>query len=486
MILYFLKFTLLLGVALCGYQLYFGKDKRFAFNRIYLLVTLAFSLFFPLVSLDAVFERAGEDWVDQSHNRMEGGSFGQIVEDATSRVEIAVVSGYTSSWVYVVYGLGFLFFIVRFIGNISRLFSRIRRAQHQISELYVLALSDEKTSPFSFGKYIVVNKAEYTEGCISQQVMEHEIAHVMYKHSIDRILMEVLLILLWFHPFVWMYKWLIECNHEYAADDYVLQRYDAHTYGYQLLAYLEGSHVPMPSSGINFKQIKNRIQMMKKLKTPNARYFPVLVLFLLFFALSAFTVQLIDKGDVASDRSSFVVLVDVGHGGRDTGATVASTGTAEKDLVLAIASAIRDESAGSTTKVVFTRSDDQEVTLSKRVSLVQDFGADLLISLHINSHDDTKNQGVELYVSEKNQTPELSRAYAMQVAKTFMPGDAGMAGIKSADFYVLREAGCPALLLNLGYMSNPSDLDYLQNPSNQQQIARNILDSVEQIALMKQ
>jgi hypothetical protein len=145
-------------------------------------------------------------------------------------------------------------------------------------------LVQEKTLPYSFFKYIFVNQADFENGKIEKELLIHEEAHCLQYHSIDLILLELIIIFFWFNPAIWLFKKAILLNHEYYADNRVLTDSDSNNY-YQLLVNLvvQNNTYHMVS---NFKYtfIKNRLIMLTTQSEPsnNAifRKIPAILLFL--------------------------------------------------------------------------------------------------------------------------------------------------------------------------------------------------------------
>lgn len=172
-----------------------------------------------------------------------------------------------------------------------------------------------------------------------------------------------------------------------------------------------------------------------------------------------------------------LILIDPGHGGRDSGA-LSEDGLQEKDVVLDIAKAMANWNASlldNKYSIYLTRSQDTLITLDDRTLLAKYLKPDLFISLHCNHIDDSRINGVELYTYDDN---ELDLLYAMAISnelnqklgfKTREP--------KQANFQVLRETKeyCPSVLLELGYLSNIDEVNYLSNIEKRKALALAIL-----------
>lgn len=194
-----------------------------------------------------------------------------------------------------------------------------------------------------------------------------------------------------------------------------------------------------------------------------SRIFKTLALCLLLLSLSS------------SSVSKRVIVIDAGHGGKDTGAKTSFVH--EKDFTLAIAKKIKTLAKDSNVKIVLTRKDDSFVSLDERVKMINAIKPDRLISLHINKSDkDTKN-GYEFYVSVKNKAFAESLALASKILPD-LPRKLGFNKIAKANFYLLRSVDIPAMVLELGYLSNKRDQAFITSDEGQEQIARSIVASL--------
>lgn len=179
--------------------------------------------------------------------------------------------------------------------------------------------------------------------------------------------------------------------------------------------------------------------------------------------------------------SSLRVVLDPGHGGHDVG-TIGVSGRYEKDLVLNIALLTREALIDQSTKagvhldVWMTREDDRFISdvNHERAKMVYEHGGDVFISIHANSFTDPRVSGTETYYYESNA---LMLARIMQRALVQATGFNDR-GIRQADFYMLKETGLPAILLELGYVTNEAEEKKLWDDSVQKKIAKAIAEGV--------
>ena len=170
------------------------------------------------------------------------------------------------------------------------------------------------------------------------------------------------------------------------------------------------------------------------------------------------------------------IVIDPGHGGKDPGAT--GGGVREKDIALNVAKKIGAflEAKGCT--VMFTRETDIFVELSDRARMANSANANLFVSVHCNSvRDNARATGMEVY--HYTRASEASKRAACVIYDKLLPvcGLRGR-GVKAKDLAVLRETAMPAVLVELGFISNPNDRAKLTNFEWQYDAAQAIADGI--------
>lgn len=153
------------------------------------------------------------------------------------------------------------------------------------------------------------------------------------------------------------------------------------------------------------------------------------------------------------------IVIDAGHGGKDPGAI--GNGLQEKDLTLSISKKISAELRRHNIEVIETRKDDSYVTLKQRTDLANNSFADYFVSIHVNAFPDIAINGLETYYYLDSTT---GKAFATNVHNEVWA--AGIfrfdRKIKYDNFHVLRETNMPAILAELGFITNKEDSDVLK------------------------
>jgi N-acetylmuramoyl-L-alanine amidase len=194
-------------------------------------------------------------------------------------------------------------------------------------------------------------------------------------------------------------------------------------------------------------------------------------------------------------KSTFKVVIDAGHGGMDYGASTANT--KEKDITLALSKALQQKALGTNISISFTREGDElpvagniKESLKKRVALVQETDADAMVSLHVgNAHPlSTKDlHGIHAFIAGKNEESAImSRSLATALLNGLTGGPLDVMPTiqqRSEGIYVLDNNLKPAVLLEVGYISNSKDLVILSDADEINLLAERILLGLQQYAV---
>ncbi|MBN2016997.1 MAG: N-acetylmuramoyl-L-alanine amidase [Candidatus Cloacimonetes bacterium] len=216
------------------------------------------------------------------------------------------------------------------------------------------------------------------------------------------------------------------------------------------------------------------------------------------------------------------IVLDPGHGGKDPGAVGRIIGLQEKDIVLKIAKKVKNLlEQNLDVKVLLTREDDRFVSLGDRTDFANENQADIFVSIHCNAAYNTKANGSEVYYLSTAQTHEARAVEAMenevikfedkesiarysdldfilydmrqteylnessefsemcqnQLVKNLTTKDNG---VRQANFYVLRGAFMPAILVEIAYLSNKYEEKKLKSTDFQDKAAKAIYTSIKQ------
>lgn len=252
--MYLLKSTACLATLFLFYKLFLEGQNMHKFKRFYLLAALVLSFGIPLITFTTYIQVP----IAIYKTPLE---YGNINTTET----IAEPTNYWPYLIWSIYGLGVLIFSIKFFKNSTNLFLKIKQNPKQRLENHTNVLLTEKTTPHTFLSYIFLNKKAYQHKQIPKEVLLHEITHAKQKHSIDVLLIEVLQVIFWFNPLIYFIKHAIKLNHEFLADQAVLnQGADTINYRKILLAFSSNATEPQMANSINYSSIKKRFTVMKK------------------------------------------------------------------------------------------------------------------------------------------------------------------------------------------------------------------------------
>lgn len=163
--------------------------------------------------------------------------------------------------------------LVKFFMNLKVIISHIKKRSYVKTQGIKLYESDH-LAPFSFFTFVFLPR-EMINSNVYKQVMIHELAHARHWHSLDRILIDLIVALLWFNPFIYWYRNALKAVHEYQADEFVLRRFPDKI-AYQEILFLQ---LFKPAFGLanhfNTSLIKKRIVMMNQRKMNIYRWLPL-------------------------------------------------------------------------------------------------------------------------------------------------------------------------------------------------------------------
>ena len=221
------------------------------------------------------------------------------------------------------------------------------------------------------------------------------------------------------------------------------------------------------------------------------------------------TTDTTERRPTSNRKGTYTIVVDPGHGGHDSGAV--GNGYREKDLALQVGLKLGKE-LGKDYNVIMTRTTDIFKTLQERPEIGNVRSADLFVSVHLNSGGNSSASGTEVYYYAKKDADNYSR----DVAKFNNTVDSGVAmsdyalkdinyrmnqtrssalaqdvlngllsnfatkdrGVKSANFAVLRGSNSPSILIELGFVTNYSDVSQFVNDFDQERAAKAIADAI--------
>lgn len=169
------------------------------------------------------------------------------------------------------------------------------------------------------------------------------------------------------------------------------------------------------------------------------------------------------------------VMIDAGHGGSDPGA-ISYSGKFEKDFTLPIALKVADRLAEEALiQPILTRDDDTYTSPSERAARANRLGVDLFVSIHMNASDSRSVKGTETYYW-RDDSLEFAQIVHQELLKAVGSSDRK---VKKERFVVVRETTMPAVLLEIGFISNADEEEKLLNEQVQDRVAEAIVAAIK-------
>jgi Antirepressor regulating drug resistance, predicted signal transduction N-terminal membrane component len=277
---YLAQSVLISGGFLTIYHLFLKRDTFFTENRLFLLSGLVLSLTFPLIKIQRT--------IITTKPLIINASTGNQTNALANPVETAFTLENILLGIYLLVSLVLL---VRFLLQLSSLKKLAAQAKMWREHPYLHVETEKKITPFSFFNYLFYNPKLFSPTELNT-VLAHEKVHARQFHTLDILLLELLKIVFWFNPVLWLYKPAIKQNLEFLADKHTLENAtDKKDYQYLMLKQaVDHQNFRLTNSFYN-SLIKKRIVMLNQNQSKRISVFktllvlPLLGLFLVSFSI---------------------------------------------------------------------------------------------------------------------------------------------------------------------------------------------------------
>jgi N-acetylmuramoyl-L-alanine amidase len=197
----------------------------------------------------------------------------------------------------------------------------------------------------------------------------------------------------------------------------------------------------------------------------------------IYSLVAGLLVALLAHGDCLAAKGSggggMTVVIDAGHGGHDRGG-IPGQRIAEKDMTLDVALRLKNVLSASGYNVVMTRDSDVFIPLGTRVAIANSHRNAIFVCVHFNATNRAGASGIETYFYSRDS---LSLASAIH---HYVTGGAPSSNrhVRRRGYYVLRKTNIPAVLVECGFLTNPTEAAYIQTASYRQKLAEEIAAGV--------
>jgi N-acetylmuramoyl-L-alanine amidase len=462
-------------MALC-YILYLLMFKRltfFSMNRIYLLAIVTASVIIPALHIkikEPLAVKASNQAIVISHNAYT--EMENLLPAAKAQVNVnwLLIAGF-------IYWVVCIVMLIKIVCSILKIVKDAKQHGLKVGKNYIV--QDQNTNNASFFHIIFIRSRD-VDPLELEQIMAHERAHARLFHSADNLYIEVIKAFFWFNPFIHLISKALNEVHEFEVDHSLKHIFDPKKYA-SLLMRLSTQPSMSLANQFSAYSLKRRISMLFKPNSPAFKQWTYLTLIPVLL-ISGYWFSIEKVYGNALMKKDFVLVLDAGHGGSQHGA-VGIGGYYEKDLNLQLVQQIKSAAEKRGIRTILTRTDDRFLDLPERVSNK----ADAFISIHMKAPGGRTDQtnGLEIVVQQTSLYP-LSKKLALSVRAELQQ----LKGINpkhnvditeispGKTLYVLKHNKAPAILIELGYITDQNDLDYVLNVDNQRKIAEKITDAV--------
>ncbi len=272
MSIYLFKFAVCSALLLILYHLVLEKEKMPVFNRFYLLFSLLFSGLIPLVSYELPVETL-PSVVEKTQTLSTVIPSGPLTPNDPVSISAVTDTLPLTTYLWGLYGVITLAFQLRFTKNLYSFWQLIRTHLVVKKGEMNLVLIPQNNTPYSFGKYVFVNRWAFENDDIEAEILQHEQAHIRQHHTLDVLFIELVLAFCWWNPAVWLYRRAIRLNHEFLADDWVIKTHrNPPAYQYLLLHKICQHNGVTLASSFNYLITKKRFKMMNKFTSMKRAY----------------------------------------------------------------------------------------------------------------------------------------------------------------------------------------------------------------------
>lgn len=214
------------------------------------------------------------------------------------------------------------------------------------------------------------------------------------------------------------------------------------------------------------------------------KHFYLTILSLVFLAFSSCTKSQISRSQSPIFRHPApLIVIDAGHGGKDRGASSTDKKYHEKNFTLTLAWMLKKELDEKGYRTFMTRKKDLYLSLKKRTELASQ--ASCFISIHFNAAKNKEAEGIEIFHSDENLRKNLlAKSLATHLLReTCHISRAPSRGVKTANFYVIKNNQVPAVLIEGGFLTNLKELQKIKNPQYLHRLAYGISKGLDRYFL---
>ena len=286
-----------------AYKLLFRNSNRFQLNRIVLLTISIFAFALPFIRISI----EGQQFQEMPSFKQEMDVI--FYSDAMIEAPVETKTLSITDIISYLYIIGVVFFLMKFVYNIFKIYKIKAGKKIETIDNVNFIYTNESHVPFSFLKNIYIPKDN-----LDEMIIKHEMSHVKNHHSVDVILMEIMIAFQWFNPFIRMINNELKSNHEFIADSEAIKNEDEKSnYMMLLLQQCTADDFSTIANNFSFLLTKKRISMITKNQKVKGSVIKVLLTLPVFALLILLNTQC-DNTKPNDEKQSAVVKADENAG----------------------------------------------------------------------------------------------------------------------------------------------------------------------------
>ncbi|MFC4636643.1 M56 family metallopeptidase [Dokdonia ponticola] len=313
MIHYILQIIAYQLLFLVVYDIFLKKETFFTWNRCYLLITPILSFILPFIKIDAIRETIPTSYTialpevllqtSIADAALNGGMLDEIVLTGTKPINFI-------TWMLGIWIVGMVITFAYFVYKVIKIqHLKSRGTLKQIGDLQIVTLPNTDTA-FSFFNTIFLG--ENLSDAQRDNIMLHETIHIKERHSFDMLFFEVLRIICWFNPLIYVYQSKMMLLQEYTADAKVVSQRGKKTYYQSLLSQVfRTESISFINPFFNHSLIKKRIIMLQKVKSRKIAQFKYAFILPVIFGILCYVSCTDDTTIVSQDNTEIVPLTEL-------------------------------------------------------------------------------------------------------------------------------------------------------------------------------
>lgn len=294
------------------YELLLKKETFFNYNRTYLLITPVLAFILPSINIEILSDFVSQDsvtsisrfWLPEVYM----GNSAEYIEQLPEL--ILTKKSHSINWLLILYSIGVIVslgILGKKCYNLSSLFKF--KVISEIRNFKVIQIPSSNIA-CTFNRTIFIGEDLSLDE--REQILAHELIHVQQKHSYDLVFFEILKIIFWFNPLIYIYQIRIAALHEFIADSNVVKTIEKHSYYEQLLnTAFNTQNISFINQFFNHSLIKKRIVMLQKSKSNSiskTKYLVVIPIILAMLTIVACSDNLLSEGDPNLENYNYTLV----------------------------------------------------------------------------------------------------------------------------------------------------------------------------------